>query len=423
MGNSIRQRIRVTFATVMISLLVLLSAVIIPERFIKEQDVRKDRISMLACLLGEDEGVKEAIYSGAADEHLIGLMDSLLEQYDVDFIVLAQLDGRRVYHPEHERIGEYFVGGDDQRIRDGEQAYISIATGTANKQQRAFYSVYREDECIGFVMVSLSMASIHGEQLRQIAQLVMVFVITMAVGLLAFEYVSNSMQEVLFGYEPEEFADIYRQAEQTLRASTHEFQNKLHVVAGLIQMNSADEALRYIGIITHELDEDQNTILKNILNPTIAALLLGKVSRAKELDIQFSLRLDSCLQRHSPYLSTNDMVTIIGNLTENAFDAVKNCQGTRDVEIFIGESADGLSISVDDTGEGMTEKQIEILRKKVYTTKGKGHGTGLRLIRGIVKRRHGYLEIESEPGEGSSFTVSFDKVRREYIDQNRDRGR
>ncbi len=378
---------------------------------------------MLACLLGEDNAVKEAIRTGSADAGLTDLLDGFLKKYHVDFIVLAQLDGKRVYHPNHDLIGEYFVGGDDQRVRDGETSYISIATGTSNKQQRAFYSVQADDEVVGFVMVSLSLESIYMEQIRQIGQLFLVILIAIGLGLLAFEYLSNSMQETLLGYEPEEFADIYRQGEMTLRASTHEFQNKLHIISGLLQMDSSDEALRYIGIITRELDSEQNQILRNILNPTVSALLLGKVSRAKELDIQFAVRNDSHLQRHSPYLSTNDMITIIGNLVENAFDALRSSSGPKSVEVFIGESDAGLIITVDDTGQGMTQEEVRTLLHRTYTTKGQGHGTGLRLIRRIVRRRNGYLEIESEPGEGSSFTVSFDKVRREFLDQNSNRGR
>lgn len=413
--RSIRGKLILTFSLIMAGLFLLLICILIPERVIHDRTMRVERISMIASLLGEDEAVQKAIANGQADEELIHQLDDCLEKYHVDFIVLAQLDGRRVYHPEHERIGEYFVGGDEKRIQEGEDAYISIARGTANKQQRAFYRVVSDGKPVGFVMVSLAMSAILYEQYRLVFQLLLVVLLIFAIGFFAFDYILKNMQKTLLGYEPEEFANIYTQGEQTLRASTHEFLNKMHVVSGLLQMENYQDALHYIGEVTEELEETQGAIVRNIENPTISALLLGKFSRARELDIQFMLRKDSTLRRHTPYLSTNDMITVIGNLIENAFDAVKNKKNDRVVEIFIGDSENGLSITVDDSGLGMTPEQVEMISHKSFTTKGKGHGIGLKLIRGIVQRRQGFLEIESEPGEGSSFTVSFDKVRGEDL--------
>lgn len=125
---------------------------------------------------------------------------------------------------------------------------------------------------------------------------------------------------------------------------------------------------------------------------------------------QFSLRRDSTLPTHSAYLSSRELVTIVGNLVENAFEAVKAAP-LKQVGLFIGEDAHGLTITVDDTGHGMTEEQIATVRQRQYTTKGDGHGFGLRLIQQIAAGRRGYLEIESEPGEGSSFTVNFTEKR------------
>ena len=55
----------------------------------------------------------------------------------------------------------------------------------------------------------------------------------------------------------------------------------------------------------------------------------------------------------------------------------------------------------------MTQEQIQKIRSGSYSTKGEGHGFGLKMIQDIVRRKNGFLEIESEPGEGTSFTVSI----------------
>jgi sensor histidine kinase regulating citrate/malate metabolism len=196
-----------------------------------------------------------------------------------------------------------------------------------------------------------------------------------------------------------------------LRATTHEQKNRLHVILGLLQLGENDEAMKYIASVSKAQDES-SAILNSIENKTLAALILGKENRAKELGIHFTLQKGSHLKAHNDYLSAADTVTIVGNLVENAFDALKNQAEEREVNLFIDDRADGLVIIVDDTGPGMDEETIQKLSEDGFTTKGEGHGTGMRLIRTIVNRCHGSLEIESEPGEGSSFTVSIQEKRK-----------
>lgn len=197
-----------------------------------------------------------------------------------------------------------------------------------------------------------------------------------------------------------------------MRANTHEYMNKLHVISGLLQIGDIEEAKKYISNVSTEIEANYQTVIRQIQNKTIAALLLGKQNRARELNIDFILRKDSSLELHSPYLSTRELVTIIGNLIENAFEA---CKGEfRQVELYIGAADSGLTITIDDTGCGMSKQQIEKIYEGQYTTKGEGHGFGLRLIQETVSQHHGYLEIESEPGLGTSFTLYFDKRREGY---------
>lgn len=144
---------------------------------------------------------------------------------------------------------------------------------------------------------------------------------------------------------------------------------------------------------------------------TIAALLLGKQSHAKELDIDFSIQKDCYLDAHNDFLSTQELVTIIGNLIENAFHAVENIEGIRQVQFFIRQTEDGLTIISDDTGCGMTETQITELLAGNFTTRGEGHGVGFRLIQEIINKHEGYLSIDLEPDVGSSFTISIQKKR------------
>lgn len=205
-----------------------------------------------------------------------------------------------------------------------------------------------------------------------------------------------------------------------LRANTHEYMNKLHVISGLLQIGSYDESINFISDVSSDIENGYQTVVRQIKNRTIAALILGKQNRSKELDIDFCLRKDSTLEAHNPYLSTKELVTIVGNLIENAFDATKNVDGIRQAELTIRSDEHGLMISADDTGHGMSEEQIERIYEGQYTTKGEGHGIGLRLIQEIIKKHEGFLDIASDIGSGTSFTVTINKRRKGY-DKNSDR--
>lgn len=196
-----------------------------------------------------------------------------------------------------------------------------------------------------------------------------------------------------------------------LRATTHEQKNRLHVILGLLQLGESSEAMNYISD-TVRYEAKNSHILNSIENKTVAALILGKMNKAHELDINLQLVKDSFLVAHNDYLSAEDMVTIIGNLIENAFDAVADVNREKRVDLFVKCSDEALLVIVDDNGEGMSEEIREKILTGSFTTKGEGHGTGLRLIRNIVSRCNGLLSIESEPGEGSSFTVVIREKRK-----------
>ncbi len=191
-----------------------------------------------------------------------------------------------------------------------------------------------------------------------------------------------------------------------LRASTHETKNKMHVILGLLQLGESEKAIEYIQS-SAENDSEADTIRQCIMNDTLAALLIGKRSRARELNIDFTVRKDSFVPEHSRILSSADLVTIIGNLIENSFDALASVEGRpREVAMVAKEDEDGLFISVSDTGCGMTEETIEKIKRESFTTKTEeGHGIGMGLIRKILGGYDSVMDIESEPGEGTMINI------------------
>ena len=195
---------------------------------------------------------------------------------------------------------------------------------------------------------------------------------------------------------------------EALRSYTHEFTNKLHVILGLLQLGEIKQAEDYVLQITQTRAQSISFISDRIHEPSIAALLIGKAYRAAELGIRFVLTPSSHLGVDNRYMPAGGLVTVIGNLTENAFDALRNVPDSapREITVSIQDGEHGLLISVDDTGPGMSPETVQRIFKRGYSTKGNGHGTGLSLVQDMISSYHGAIRVESEPGAGTSFIIT-----------------
>ena len=198
----------------------------------------------------------------------------------------------------------------------------------------------------------------------------------------------------------------------SMRANNHDFTNKLHVILGLIQMGMYDDASSYIQNITMVQRENISKVMNAVSEPAVAALLIGKIARASELNINFVLR-EGC------YYSTADMnlpsemlITVIGNLLDNAFDAMnESTDYKKHKELMFGiySNPGAVLITVDDTGSGIKSRNIEHIFENGFSTKGDGRGTGLYQVKAIVENFGGKITVESQEGVGSSFSISFVK--------------
>ncbi|KQR00972.1 ATP-binding protein [Deinococcus sp. Leaf326] len=200
-----------------------------------------------------------------------------------------------------------------------------------------------------------------------------------------------------------------RQYVNLLRSQTHEFTNRLHTIAGLIQIGRAELALQIVQRESGEAQEISDRV-RSIAPPRLAALLVGKFARARELGTE--LRLDEAcgLEDTWPEPVIDALVLALGNLIENAFDAV---QGRPEpvVSVLLGEDHEGLQLEVRDTGPGLTPAELERWQTAGFTTKGPGHGQGLTLIRQQLFGLQGQLEYRRMEGE-TVFIVSIPRPSR-----------
>lgn len=197
---------------------------------------------------------------------------------------------------------------------------------------------------------------------------------------------------------------------KALRANTHEFKNKMHVILGLLEIKDVDAAINYISSISSSTN-NFGFILKVIQNKIIAALIYGKFNYAKECNINLTLNKKSFLPNNNDYINNQDLVTIIGNLLENSIDSINQNKNSDDKEInlFISSTNKAFIITVDDTGIGIPDKNLKKIFQRGFSTKGNNRGVGLDLIKNIVDKKNGMINIDSEIDVGTSITIILKK--------------
>ncbi|MCT4605241.1 MAG: sensor histidine kinase [Marinisporobacter sp.] len=200
-----------------------------------------------------------------------------------------------------------------------------------------------------------------------------------------------------------------RQIIQALRANTHEFMNKLHVILGLIELNEIGEVRKYIKGVVKEQEQIRFFLMKKIKNPTISAIVLGKLNRAKELKINMEIAENSYLEKHYKNIQNENLVTIIGNLLDNAMEAIMKKETDGEIYLRIEEVDDAIEIEVDDNGIGIKIENIENIFRRGFTTKSGEGGTGLFLVEKSVKQLSGKVFVDSEYKEGTNILVRIPK--------------
>src|SRR5579859_213068 len=184
----------------------------------------------------------------------------------------------------------------------------------------------------------------------------------------------------------------------TLRAQAHEFANKLHTIAGLLELGWHAQAVAFITQATREQQEWINDLPARIGDPELVALLVGKASVASERGITFAVSARSKL---SPVSGLSGVLaTVAGNLIENAFDAVEG-QPRREVSIRIRERDAYIHLEVRDSGNGVPRRVLSRVFDSGFSTKGYEHsprGLGLALVKRLVMEHGGDVSVRNDGG-------------------------
>ncbi|MBC6470068.1 sensor histidine kinase [Actinomadura alba] len=195
--------------------------------------------------------------------------------------------------------------------------------------------------------------------------------------------------------------DVTRHTSDALRAQAHEFTNRMHTISGLLELGEYDEVARFVTGTSQAHERLSAQITDRLADPSLAALLIAKASLAAERGVAFSLVEGSVLGRLDEQLSA-DLVTVAGNLIDNALDALGAAPGGRitlEVRDTGGDDDASVVIGVRDSGPGVAAEPAEAVFAQGFSTKrGDERGLGLAIARMICTRRGGSITVHNDGG-------------------------
>lgn len=222
--------------------------------------------------------------------------------------------------------------------------------------------------------------------------------------------------------------DGARTVTRGLRAQSHEFANRIHTVAGMLELGATAEAREYLTSLSAAHTRASGEISGHIADPALAALALAKSAQASEQGAELRLSPMTLVSGRLPSALRSDVLLVLGNLVDNALDSVAAQPGGW-VELLIrvhradptdpavhatgaaeeDEASGGLphdlvEVRVIDSGHGVSAELAEEIFDYGFTTKaaqGTGvRGLGLALVRQVCESRGGSIGVET-PGEAS----------------------
>ena len=201
----------------------------------------------------------------------------------------------------------------------------------------------------------------------------------------------------------------FRSTTSLLRAQTHEFANQLHTISGLIQLGEYDEVVRYVDAVTERRQSLDLLVNSRVRDPAVAALLMAKASLASERRADLRVSDETSLDRLDPEDSA-DVATVVGNLVDNAIDAVSGGAAGQWVEVTIRQDASSVEVRVTDSGPGVPPEVAQEVFSHGFTTKAATageRGIGLALTRLVCQRRGGEVQLARSPEGGAVFVAQL----------------
>ncbi|SMX98765.1 Sensor histidine kinase regulating citrate/malate metabolism [Brevibacterium antiquum] len=227
-----------------------------------------------------------------------------------------------------------------------------------------------------------------------------------------------------------------RSFSDSLRAQTHEYSNRLHMVVSLLETGHVDEAIEFAAKDLDDLNRVTGDGQMSFDHPVLSALLLSKIAQAAEVGIDMTVDTAELSGRLGG--DDRDLATILGNLIDNAFDALSRrdvLSEDKRVHVHLSGAggAGGFTIEVSDDGPGIDEEYVDAIFERGWSTKHDGveidkglgrqetgtRGVGLSLVVQAIRRLGGAVDVagrgeDCDDFKGAVLTVWLPD--REYLD-------
>jgi sensor histidine kinase regulating citrate/malate metabolism len=189
--------------------------------------------------------------------------------------------------------------------------------------------------------------------------------------------------------------DSVRGFAESLRSQAHEATNRLHTIVSLIELGRPEQALGFAAAEIAVAQELTDQVVGAVREPVLAALLLGKVAQASERGVELVVAANADVPEG--LLPPRDLVTIVGNLLDNAIEAAVAGPPPRAVEIDARATASELVLKVSDSGTGLSPADVTMAFRRGWSTKPDdrsiGRGLGLALVGQAVRRHGGQIDV------------------------------
>lgn len=352
------------------------------------------------------------LYSFSRDfsqEDLCDYMDKVVQNLsDVDIISIIGLDSIRKYHTHHNLINTKYQGTIPDFKNHQNNYYTESNIGPSGPQLRTYAAVYdSQGDYSGFIMIIRLKTSISAITTHILILFLIVTLSAIIIEIAISGFFSRKIKKEFLAFT-EDFEGT-KFLVDSMRANNHDFTNKLHVILGLIQIGQYDKAVSYIQNISIIQRETISKVMNSIENPSFAALIVGKIARSSECNVKFILNEGSCLKNEDISIPSEALVTITGNLIDNALDSMNKDTSKNEKELSLGiyTRPGELLIIVKDTGTGIPEEIKEKIFENGFSTKGEGRGIGLYHVKQLVSSLGGTITVESQVGTGTCFMVNL----------------